>query len=150
MSDRASTVQDTITPTSTVVGGNDPHSVPSIFTKDDMIDHDHDDHEESTATTHSGQVALTCLLVNGERHTFHFTPEASIQLAKQHIHEHWPKEWTEPRPDDIDSLKLLYLGRFLDDENTLTDNSMAANRSYIVHLTIRRRVPSESGKLIYR
>jgi hypothetical protein len=90
MSDRASTAQATVTPTSTVVDGNGSHSIPSISAKDDMIDHD-DDCEEPITATPLDQVALTCLLVNGERHTFYLTPEISIQQAKQHIHEHWPK-----------------------------------------------------------
>ncbi|KAI9596120.1 hypothetical protein BDF19DRAFT_422128 [Syncephalis fuscata] len=122
MSDRAS-VQDTVTPTSTIVeeGGNHPTQLHSAAKEATM--------DEDTESVH-GQVALTCLLVNGERQTFYFAPDTSIHQVKDYIHTHWPK------------------GRFLDDQNTLAENKITPTRPFTVHLTIRPRAPSVPGKLI--
>ncbi|RKP26094.1 hypothetical protein SYNPS1DRAFT_28198 [Syncephalis pseudoplumigaleata] len=153
MSDRAS-AQDTVTPTSTIVDGGH-HSMPSsAFPKDK------DGYEETGPASTDAQVALTCLLINGERHTFYFAPGTSIQQIKRHIHGHWPKEWTESCPDNTDSLKILYQGRFLEDQQTLAgwpamlmppetsalDNKITTHRPYIVHLTIRRPAPSTADR----
>ncbi|KAJ1985185.1 hypothetical protein H4R34_000143 [Dimargaris verticillata] len=82
-------------------------------------------------------VHLTCLLVSGKRHTFTFAPTLSIGQAKQQVFDQWPKEWEGERPASAHLLRLVYLGRFLDDASTLADNKLLPGKPTIVHLVIK-------------
>ncbi|KAJ1970496.1 hypothetical protein H4R35_005830 [Dimargaris xerosporica] len=79
-------------------------------------------------------VHLTCLLVSGKRHTFTFAPTLSIGQVKQQVFDQWPNG---ERPASAHLLRLVYLGRFLDDTSTLADNKLLPGKPTIVHLVIK-------------
>ncbi|KAF9927113.1 Ubiquitin-like protein 3 [Mortierella antarctica] len=85
----------------------------------------------------SHAVALTLLLVSGSRTTFHFQASDTIEAVKAKVHESWPKEWQEEKPASPQSLKILYLGKFLADSSTLESNKIQPGATTIVHLTIK-------------
>ncbi|KAF9110615.1 Ubiquitin-like protein 3 [Mortierella sp. AM989] len=82
-------------------------------------------------------VALTLLLVSGSRTTFEFQGTDTIEAVKNKVYENWPKEWQEEKPASPQSLKILYLGKFLADASTLESNKIQSGTTTIVHLTIK-------------
>ncbi|KAF9377668.1 Ubiquitin-like protein 3 [Podila verticillata] len=82
-------------------------------------------------------ISLTLLLVSGARTTFTFAPAETIESVKAKVFGAWPKEWTEERPASPQSLKILYLGKFLADTSTLESNKIQPGTTTIVHLTIK-------------
>ncbi|RKP38118.1 ubiquitin-related domain-containing protein, partial [Dimargaris cristalligena] len=81
---------------------------------------------------------LTCLLISGKRHTFRFPAGATIRQTKQQIYQEWPKEWESDKPDSPGFLRLLYLGKVLEDPRGLADYQLLpARKPTIVHLTIK-------------
>ncbi|KAG0206030.1 Ubiquitin-like protein 3 [Mortierella sp. GBA30] len=93
----------------------------------------------TSPTTHvdSDTVALTLLLVSGSRTTFHFQGTDTIESVKSKVYENWPKDWQEEKPASPQSLKILYLGKFLADNSTLESNKIQPGATTIVHLTIK-------------
>ncbi|KAG0285148.1 Ubiquitin-like protein 3 [Linnemannia gamsii] len=100
--------------------------------------------ETSTATPgHTGDaadsttVSLTLLLVSGSRSTFPFQGTETIENVKAKVFDSWPKDWQEEKPASPQSLKILYLGKFLADSSTLESNKIQPGNTTIVHLTIK-------------
>ncbi|KAF9358532.1 Ubiquitin-like protein 3 [Mortierella sp. NVP85] len=89
------------------------------------------------AAVDTDMVALTLLLVSGSRTTFTFQANATIEHVKNKVFENWPKEWQDERPASPQSLKILYLGKFLSDGSTLDSNKIQPGATTIVHLTIK-------------
>ncbi|KAF9896065.1 Ubiquitin-like protein 3 [Lobosporangium transversale] len=88
-------------------------------------------------TIDADTVALTLLLVSGSRSTFMFRGGDTIETVKNKVYENWPKEWQEEKPASPQSLKILYLGKFLADNSTLESNKIQPGATTIVHLTIK-------------
>ncbi|KAG0336988.1 hypothetical protein BG004_007826, partial [Podila humilis] len=87
-------------------------------------------------------ISLTLLLISGARTTFTFFPSDTIETVKTKVFDAWPKEWSdEPRPTSPQSLKILYLGKFLADGSTLESNKIQPGTTTIVHLTIKAPEP---------
>ncbi|KAL7413664.1 hypothetical protein BDY24DRAFT_389209 [Mrakia frigida] len=87
-------------------------------------------------------VAVTVLVISGQRKTFKFQGETTIFRVKEHIYHGWPSEWTtEPaQPPSPAYFRILYRGRMLDDDSTLLSNGilpLPSNRTTIVHLSVR-------------
>ncbi|KAH8076010.1 ubiquitin-related domain-containing protein [Cristinia sonorae] len=105
------------------------------------------------------QVSLTFLLVSGRRRTMSFDQEMTIGRVKELVWNAWPNEWQDERPPAPSYLRILYLGKILQDDDTLTkvgfasytpSMSPSANAqeppsspptSTIVHLSIRAYAP---------
>ncbi|KAG0295169.1 Ubiquitin-like protein 3, partial [Dissophora globulifera] len=97
------------------------------------------------ATVDPDTVALTLLLVNGSRTTFNFQGTDTIDTVKARVHESWPREWQEEKPTSPQSLKILYLGKFLADTSTLESNKIQPGATTIVHLTIKAPEQEQHG-----
>ncbi|KAG9067827.1 Ubiquitin-like protein 3 [Linnemannia hyalina] len=82
-------------------------------------------------------VSLTLLLVSGSRSTFTFQGTETIENVKAKVFDSWPKDWEEEKPASPQSLKILYLGKFLADSSTLESNKIQSGNTTIVHLTIK-------------
>ncbi|KAI0765131.1 ubiquitin-related domain-containing protein [Fomes fomentarius] len=93
------------------------------------------------------QVSLTFLLVSGRRRTMSFEPETTIGRVKELVWNAWPNDWQDERPPAPSYLRILYLGKILQDEDPLdklsfpTQLPSAAPSSTIVHLSIRAYAP---------
>ncbi|KAF9195851.1 Ubiquitin-like protein 3 [Haplosporangium sp. Z 27] len=97
------------------------------------------------ASVDSDTVALTLLLVSGSRTTFEFQGTDSIETVKNKVFESWPKDWQEEKPASPQSLKILYLGKFLADTSTLESNKIQPGTTTIVHLTIKAPEQEQHG-----
>lgn len=107
---------------------------------------------------HMPQVSLTFLLVSGRRRTMSFDHEITIGRVKELVWNGWPNEWQDERPPAPSYLRILYLGKMLQDDDGLiklgfptfiptSSTQGQASRpstppqSTIVHLSIRSYAP---------
>ncbi|KIP02149.1 hypothetical protein PHLGIDRAFT_20517 [Phlebiopsis gigantea 11061_1 CR5-6] len=103
------------------------------------------------------QVSLTFLLVTGRRRTMSFEPETTVGRAKELVWNAWPNEWQDERPPAPSYLRILYLGKMLQDDDTLTKvgfpshipascsaqaSDVAAANATVVHLSVRSIPPT--------
>ncbi|KAG9311507.1 hypothetical protein JVU11DRAFT_7708 [Chiua virens] len=104
------------------------------------------------------QVSLTFLLVSGLRKTQSFEPETTVGRVKELVWNAWPArdaDWQDERPPAPSYLRILYLGKILQDDDTLlrvgfpTSLPSAPNATpTIVHLSIRPyALPSDDPAL---
>ena len=96
---------------------------------------------QPTAVPQTPQTFITFLLVTGKRRTMSFDPETTIGRVKELVWNTWPEgvcvpifvlfqshvttlaidnEWQSERPPAPSYLRLLYLGKMLQDDDTLT------------------------------
>ncbi|KAG0180059.1 Vacuolar-sorting protein SNF7 [Apophysomyces sp. BC1021] len=94
-----------------------------------------DDEEDKIPTD---KVHLTMLLVSGNRYTFEFDPSTTIAQVKQYVHDQWPQEWSDRSQPSLDSLEVVYLGKFLENETTLESNRLRGGHTTTVHLIVRQ------------
>ncbi|EIW77345.1 hypothetical protein CONPUDRAFT_168293 [Coniophora puteana RWD-64-598 SS2] len=66
------------------------------------------------------QVFLTFLLVSGRRRTMSFDPETSVGRVKELVWSSWSSDWEDERPPAPAYLRILWLGKILQDEDTLS------------------------------
>ncbi|KAJ6595719.1 ubiquitin-related domain-containing protein [Mycena vulgaris] len=66
------------------------------------------------------QTALTFLLISGRRRTMAFDPATTVARVKELVWSAWPSEWQDDRPPAPSYLRILYLGKILQDDDTLT------------------------------
>jgi hypothetical protein len=86
------------------------------------------------------QASLTFLTVSGLRRTMAFDPDTAVGRVKELLWSSWPSgtfldshlrspvltspaEWPDARPPAPGFLRILHLGKILDDEDTLTSTS---------------------------
>ncbi|KAM5534725.1 hypothetical protein V8D89_011589 [Ganoderma adspersum] len=139
-------------------GANTPRRDFAGIEQDDGDDQDGEDGdreegatgEDSTgedAIPQTPQVSLTFLLVSGRRRSMTFEPEITVGRVKELVWNAWPNDWQDERPPAPSYLRILYLGKILQDEDSLDKLSFPANvpsptaASTIVHLSIRAYAP---------
>ncbi|KAG1867173.1 ubiquitin-related domain-containing protein [Suillus subalutaceus] len=84
------------------------------------------------------QVSLTFLLVSGRRRTMSFDPAITIGRVKELVWNAWPADWQDESPQAPSHLRILYLGKILQDEDNLTrEHTNSSSLPTIVHLSIR-------------
>ncbi|KZT68922.1 hypothetical protein DAEQUDRAFT_306437 [Daedalea quercina L-15889] len=123
--------------------GDNPHG--EELEDPEKADPDHAHQEQ--AFPRMPQVALTFLLITGKRRTMSFDPETSIGRVKELVWNAWPNEWQDERPPAPSYLRILYLGKILQDEDTLSKWSLPITQpdsttppppqATVVHLSVR-------------
>ncbi|KAI0037236.1 ubiquitin-related domain-containing protein, partial [Vararia minispora EC-137] len=99
------------------------------------------------AVPQTPQASITFLLVSGRRRSMLFDPETTVGRVKELVWNTWPNDWQDERPPAPSYFRILYLGKVLQDEETLTHLKFpahtppAAPTSTIVHLSIRSTAP---------
>jgi len=74
---------------------------------------------------------------NGTHTDILLNPSDNILSAKKQMFESWPKEWTDEVPTSIENIKILYLGKYLEDNSTLEDNKIPVGQTTTVHLIVK-------------
>jgi len=69
------------------------------------------------------QTSLTFLLVSGRRRTMSFGSDTTVGRVKELVWNAWPAEWQDERPPAPSYLRILHLGKILQDEDTLAQLS---------------------------
>ncbi|KAF7331668.1 Ubiquitin-like domain-containing protein [Mycena kentingensis (nom. inval.)] len=104
------------------------------------------------------QITLTFLLVSGRRRTQSFDPETTVGRVKELVWNAWPSEWQDERPPAPAFLRILYLGKILQDEDTLAKLGLPSYTASptdetppppptIVHLAIRMHNPAADDSI---
>jgi hypothetical protein len=95
------------------------------------------------------QVSLTFLLVSGRRRTMSYEPATTIRRVQEMLWNTWPTDWTDERPPTPSYLRILYLGKVLQDEETLISLKLPLTPAgpTIVHLSIRQQPLSTEDDL---
>ncbi|KAG6901075.1 hypothetical protein C0995_001162 [Termitomyces sp. Mi166 len=128
---------------------HEPRQVPSpMGEKADASEHSNDVPTE-THVPQTPQVYLTFLVISGRRRTMSFEPGTTVGRLKELVWNSWPSDWEDERPAAPSFLRVLYLGRMLQDDETLsqlnfpthTPQTNVAPISTIVHLSIRPFAP---------
>ncbi|KAG6910737.1 hypothetical protein DXG01_008269 [Tephrocybe rancida] len=108
-----------------------------------------------TPVPQTPQVYLTFLVISGRRRTMSFEPGTTLGRVKELVWNSWPSEWEDERPTAPSYLRVLYLGRMLQDDDTLSKlnfpthipQSNPAPTPTIVHLSIRPFAPQGETEL---
>ncbi|KAJ7708514.1 hypothetical protein B0H16DRAFT_662080 [Mycena metata] len=118
--------------------------------------------EAPPAIPQTPQTSLTFLLVSGRRRTMAFDPDTTVGRVKELVWNAWPSEpeWQAERPPAPAYLRILYLGKILQDEDTLAKLSFPSHTPpspsaspkpapppTIVHLSIRAYAPPADDAL---
>jgi hypothetical protein len=75
--------------------------------------------ENGTNARSDSEVDLTVLLVSGNRKTFRFQQDTTIAHVRNYVYSNWPEEWSSEQPANVESLRIVFLGKFLEDKTTL-------------------------------
>jgi Ubiquitin-2 like Rad60 SUMO-like len=65
------------------------------------------------------EISITFLLISGRRRTLSFASSTSIGRVKELVWNSWPADWSDERPPAPNYLRVLYLGKMLQDEEVL-------------------------------
>ncbi|ESK86705.1 ubiquitin-like protein 3-like [Moniliophthora roreri MCA 2997] len=111
--------------------------------------HNTDEQAQNTSPTpipQTPQVSLCFLLISGKRRVMSFDPETTVGRVKELVWNAWPSDWQDEQPPTPWHLRILHLGKILQDDDTLKDLSFAIHTSSpetptptptIVHLSVR-------------
>ncbi|KAI0249756.1 ubiquitin-related domain-containing protein [Lactifluus subvellereus] len=108
-----------------------------------------DDDDDDDVIVALPQTLVQFLLVSGRRRTMGFEPETTVGRVKELVWNSWPNDWQDDRPPAPSYLRVLYLGKILQDEDTLTQLKFPSHTPpepatpTIVHLSIRSFAPRE-------
>jgi len=95
-----------------------------------------------TSISEASKVSITLLLVSGRRRTQEFDRKTTIGDLKEMVWSNWPSDWADEQPPSGAFLRILYLGRILTDETTLSSLNLAAPpESTVVHISVRSFAP---------
>ncbi|KAJ4495376.1 hypothetical protein C8R41DRAFT_762610 [Lentinula lateritia] len=64
-------------------------------------------------------VSVCFLMISGKRRVMTFEPETTVGRVKELVWNTWPSDWQEERPSTPSHLRILHLGKVLQDEDTL-------------------------------
>lgn len=102
----------------------------------------------SKQLTAAAAVHLDTLLVTGQRKSWRFDPNDTVETVRSHIYENWPESWPQPKPDSAAYMRLLHLGHILDNPDiTLASRGCKAGSVTVVHIIIRSIPPTEPAKV---
>ncbi|KAF8500201.1 ubiquitin-related domain-containing protein [Russula emetica] len=99
------------------------------------------------------QTLVQFLLVSGRRRSMAFDPETTVGRVKELVWNTWPNDWQDEHPPAPSHLRVLYLGKILQDDETLNQLKFPSYTPpepatpTIVHLSIRSFVPREDMSL---
>ncbi|KAJ1996305.1 hypothetical protein GGI26_000022 [Coemansia sp. RSA 1358] len=93
------------------------------------------------------EIEITFLMQSGEKATCEFKTTDSILEAKEKLIAKWPNE-LGAKPSSALELKLLYSGRYLENDSVLTTVQRYADHPTVVHLMVNynRSSPKEAKK----
>jgi len=106
-----------------------------------------EEEEEEEAIPQIPQTMLQFLLVSGRRRSMAFEPETTVGRVKELVWSTWPNDWQDERPPAPSYLRILHLGKILQDDDTLLQLKFPSHTPpepatpTIVHLSVRSFVP---------
>lgn len=83
------------------------------------------------------KINLRLILVTGKSKDFLFDPLDSAADIAQYVFDNWPSDWDEEAVSRAEILRLIYQGRFLHGNVTLSALSLPLGRTCVMHLVQR-------------
>lgn len=93
----------------------------------------------------SDKINLRLILVSGKSKDFLFDPSDSASDIAQFVFQYWPSEWSDEAVPRAEILRLIYQGRFLHGNVTLSALSLPPGRTCVMHLVQRENLPDSGG-----
>ncbi|KAJ1965264.1 hypothetical protein GGI12_000868 [Dipsacomyces acuminosporus] len=98
-----------------------------------------------SSIANDSDIHLTILMVSGVRTSLGFKPSDTVLSVKEQLLQNWPKDF-DAKPASPTNLRIVYLGHFLDDNDTLEASKLQPGNT-TVHLTIKAASAAEkTGK----
>lgn len=96
------------------------------------------------------QAYVTFLVISGRRRTMPFDPETTVGRVKELVWNAWPTDWENERPLGPSYMRILYLGKMLQDDDTLAKLKFSTHMPQsdpapiptIVHISVRPFAPT--------
>ncbi|SOV02975.1 uncharacterized protein UDID_06146 [Ustilago sp. UG-2017a] len=126
----------------------------SLSTTDALDAQAHVGSQSQHSTSRAGNLSpaaavhLDTLLVTGQRKSWKFDPNDTVEAVRTHVWQNWPGSWPQPKPESAAYLRLLHLGHILDSPDiTLAFRGCKAGATTVVHIIIRSLPPPEPVKV---
>jgi len=94
----------------------------------------------------SDKINLRLILVSGKCKEFLFSPSGSAGDIAQYVFDNWPDEWEEEAVSKAEILRLIYQGRFLHGNVTLSALGLPCGKTTVMHLVPRESLPEPSSQ----
>lgn len=91
-------------------------------------------------------VNLRLILVSGKTKDFLFRPSDSAGDIAQYVFDNWPVDWSEETVSSAEILRLIYQGRFLHGNVTLSALGLATGKTTVMHLVPRESLPEPNSQ----
>lgn len=98
------------------------------------------------ASIPSDKVNLKLILVSGRTEEFQFAPSTSAGEIAEFVWENWPESWEKEAVESSSILKLIYHGRFLHGNVTLSALSLPLGKTTVMHLVAREHLPEPNSQ----
>jgi len=92
------------------------------------------------------KINLRLILVSGKTKEYLFSPSESAGDISQYVFDNWPPEWEEEAVSKAEILRLIYQGRFLHGNVTLSALGLPTGRTAVMHLVPRESLPQPSSQ----
>ncbi|XP_023339815.1 ubiquitin-like protein 3 [Eurytemora carolleeae] len=92
------------------------------------------------------KINLKLILVSGKTKEYLFSPSESAGDISQFVFDNWPQEWGEEAVTKAEILRLIYQGRFLHGNVTLSALGLPTGKTAVMHLVPRESLPQPSSQ----
>jgi hypothetical protein len=92
------------------------------------------------------KINLRLILVSGKTREYLFSPSESAGDIAQYVFDNWPEEWKEEAVSKAEILRLIYQGRFLHGNVTLSALGLPCGKTAVMHLVPRESLPEPSSQ----
>lgn len=92
------------------------------------------------------KINLRLILVSGKTKEYLFSPNESAGDISQFVFDNWPQEWEEEAVSKAEILRLIYQGRFLHGNVTLSALGLPTAKTAVMHLVPRESLPQPSSQ----
>jgi len=92
------------------------------------------------------KINLRLILVSGKTREYLFSPSESAGDIAGYVFDNWPEEWREEEVAKAEILRLIYQGRFLHGNVTLSALGLPTGKTAVMHLVPRESLPEPSSQ----
>jgi len=95
------------------------------------------------------KINLRLIMVSGKTKDYLFKPSDSAGDIAQFIFDNWPEDWSDEAVSNAEILRLIYQGRFLHCNVTLSALGLATGKTTVMHLVPRENLPEPNSQGSY-
>jgi len=98
------------------------------------------------STIPEDKINLRLIMVSGKTKDYLFKPSDSAGDIAQFIFDNWPEDWSDEAVSNAEILRLIYQGRFLHCNVTLSALGLATGKTTVMHLVPRENLPEPNSQ----